>query len=124
MRKLVKDLFHQLFKQGTYGRRNFKLYLRHFIHYKQRLAKGFDDSETYSLFTTNSQWLVPRLERFIAFKAGRPATLSDTEWNEILNKILKAHKILAQDNFISGEEIKIVKEGLKLYTEWYMDLWW
>jgi len=56
MRKLVKDLFHQAFKQGSYGRRNFKLYMRHFSHYKQRLAKGFDDSETWSVSILDLWW--------------------------------------------------------------------
>lgn len=123
MKKLIEDLYNQLFKQGSCGRRNFRLYLRHFTHYKQRLINGYDDSETYSLFTTNSQWLVPRLERFITIKKGHPGDISDEEWNDILNKILKAHKIIAQDDY-SSEDIKIVKEGLKLYAEWYQHLWW
>jgi len=124
MRKLVKDLFHQAFKQGSYSRRNSKLYMRHFSHYKQRLARGFDDSETWSIFTDNSQWLVPRLERFIEIQNGHPGRISEKEWTEILNKILLAHKIIAQDDLINSEEIKIVEEGLKLYAEWYLNLWW
>lgn len=97
--------------------------MRQFRHYRQRLTKGFDDSETWSLFIDNSQWLVPRLERFIELQDCHPGSISNDEWIEILNKIILAHKIIAKDDF-QPEEKTIVEEGLKLYAEWYLNLWW
>jgi hypothetical protein len=124
MKTLLKNLYNLLFKSGAAGR-HINLLLREFELYWQRLSKGFDDSDTWCLATTNALWIVPRLERFMELRNGYPIGLSDQEWEEILNKILFAFKTIAKDDCtLTYKNDDQIKEGLELYAKYYLNLWW
>lgn len=94
---------------------------------KQRKKRGFDDSETWSLTDTISRFILPRLQRFKKIHSGMPVTLTTEEWNDILDKMILAFELTNRDNGIrdwSEEESKQVDEGLDLFREWFLNLWW
>jgi len=94
---------------------------------KQRIERGFDDSETWSLTDTICHFILPRLKRFKECGNGIPAILEEEEWNEILDKMILALKLTSKDKgsrIWTDEEEKQVDEGLDLFREWFMALWW
>jgi hypothetical protein len=94
---------------------------------KQRLLRGFDDSETWSLTDTICYFILPRLQRFKEINAGTPVPLTDEEWNTILDKMIVAFQLTCRDKgsrIWNDEESKQIDEGLDLFREWFMALWW
>ena len=92
----------------------------------QRLERGFDDSETWSLDSTIARFILPRLMRFREVNMGYPSSISEQEWNDILDRMILAFSLLAGDAaFLTGkEDQKKIDEGLDLFAKWYTSLWW
>ena len=93
---------------------------------KQRIERGFDDSETWSLDTTIASFILPRLIRFKEIKAGHPASISSEEWDSILGKMERGFEFTIKDSngFLTEDEVKQMNEGLDLFREWFFNLWW
>lgn len=98
----------------------------------QKKEFGFTDEETWSLYDNIVLFVIPRLKRFIEIikETGTyPASLtSSQEWLEILNKILfsfeKLFEISKNDVKVADEDHERIQEGLNLFGEWFLDLWW
>lgn len=94
---------------------------------KERLERGFDESETWSLFTTIASFIIPRLQAFRDIECCYPGDLPDMEtWLSILDKMLTSFKLLKEKMWwqrTDDEEITI-KEGLSLFVEHFTSLWW
>jgi len=87
---------------------------------KQRIERGFDDSETWSLCDTITCFIIPRLERFIEIN-------SNNRYIEKYEKILVALKLIERDDgmwIFTEEEQRQLEEGLKLFPEYFMHMWW
>lgn len=93
---------------------------------KQRLERGFDDSETWSLDGTISSFILPRLKRFKEVKAGFPAKFkNEDEWDLILDKMIDAFQLMKDEFSYSGdEENNRIEEGLDFFREYFHTLWW
>ena len=94
---------------------------------KQRQLRGFDDSETWSLTDTICHFILPRLQRFKEIKTNTPGQLTEQEWNAILDKMIVAFQLTCKDKgsrIWDEEESKQIDEGLDLFREWFMGLWW
>ena len=94
---------------------------------KQRQLRGFDDSETWSLTDTMCRFIIPRLKRFKEVNNGIPHPLTMDEWNTIIDKMLLAFELISREEgsrIWNDEESKQVDEGLDLFREWFMELWW
>lgn len=95
---------------------------------KQRLERGFDDSETWSLRDTIADFIVPRLERFNELTVGCPVGLTENEWNQILKKILWSFKFVqGLDNMErtpTNKEWKQYQQGIRLFAKYFTNLWW
>lgn len=93
-------------------------------HWWQRRTRGFDDSETWSLDITISEFILPRLKRFreLHDKALHPPdTLSEDEWRDIMDKIIVAHELVISETLAREKEIN---DGLILFAKYYRHLWW
>lgn len=93
----------------------------------QRLTRGWDDGDTFSLDQPLAKLIAPRLRRFNEIRAGHPASLTEEEWNAILTKMIDAFEWYASDDRWGANEfenIKKHKEGIDLFAEWYAGLWW
>ena len=94
---------------------------------EQRIERGFDDSETWSLTDTICNFIIPRLKRFMECATYIPASHTPDEWNDVLNKILLALELITRDNgsrIFTVEEYKQIDEGLDLFRKWFLSLWW
>jgi hypothetical protein len=93
---------------------------------KQRINRGFDNSETWSLYETFARFMIPRLERFREIQAecsSNPSRLSKEEWAKILAHIQKALEITLLDSWTEKDQKNYTK-GIRLFAEYFMHLWW
>jgi hypothetical protein len=92
---------------------------------QQRIERGFDDSETWSLTDTISNFIIPRLERYIEIvdnKIGR----SNIE-KQNLQTVLEAFKLIVREKgsrIWSDDETRLVERGLKIFPKIFLQLWW
>ena len=94
--------------------------------YNERKENGFDDTETWSLKTTIAKFTLPRLKWFKERHFDNPWDITFEKWDEILDNMIFSFEYYAKDEWkpISDEEFKRVEEGMKLFGEYYGDLWW
>lgn len=94
--------------------------------YSQRKENGFDDTETWSLKTTIAKFVLPRLKGFKERHFDHPCDITFEKWDEILDEMIFSFEYYAKDEWkpISDEEFKRVEKGMKLFGEYYGDLWW
>jgi len=91
----------------------------------QRLERGFDDSETWSLRDTIANFIIPRLERYE--EIANDFLIRDKSLTDDIQKFLTAMKLVSRDNgstILTVEEEKQLIEGLKAFPEIFMRLWW
>lgn len=91
---------------------------------EQRIETGFDDSETWSLNCTISNFILPRLKRFKELSEERTIR---NNLHKDLNIIIIAFELVVRDNgcWIWTEiEEKQVNKGLKLFRKNFFKLWW
>jgi hypothetical protein len=90
----------------------------------QRLTRGWDDSECWSLDISLAELILPRLKRFKQIKAGWHGENME-EWNEKLDKMIAFFEFASSDRYINAsmEEYDKYDEGLKLFVEHYYELW-
>lgn len=97
---------------------------------KQRLERGFDDSEMWSLDCTIAEFITPRLRVFKehAKQIGdHPYSITAEEWQEILSQIIEGFA-LYPDHFNwpyedSDANWKKVDKALELFHKWFFNLW-
>ncbi len=115
-----------------------------------RIRNGWDSSDTWSLDYTISKFILPRLKRFKEVNDGIPNEISkkyrdpnrkvsenmrlaSEEWNKKLDKMILAfQRIIDEDEDFHdwkdkkywNEQEKIKEDGLKLFAEYFQDLWW
>ena len=93
---------------------------------KERLKYGFDESETWSLYNTLSEFLLPRLKRYseiaptvIVIDDNMKKAIEDMIW--LLTRINEEEQ---NSEFISSEEYKKFPDIFKRFGEHFMGLWW
>lgn len=90
------------------------------IYKKQRLERGFDDTETWNLDSTISSFIVPRLRRFKEVNLCYPVELTEEEWDKILDKMITFFEHNKEVNL----EENPCPEGFDLFHKYFFDLWW
>ena len=100
---------------------------------KQRIERGFDDSETWALDHTIASFLLPRLKRFKEIANGFPSFFgSMEEWYEVIDKIISSlEKVVNHDDNtedFTADELKAydeeIQEGIDLIAKHFFHFWW
>jgi len=92
---------------------------------KQRLERGFDDSETWSLRDTIANFVIPRLERYE--EISKDFLNRDDKLVSEIKCFLNAMKLVARDRgtlILTKKEEKQMWEGLENFPKIFMSLWW
>lgn len=87
---------------------------------QQRLERGFDDTELWSLKTTIAAFCLPR------FKLLRQTWPFEQEKEVIdaMDKIIVAFEIMSRDSIVfNKEECVLVEEGLESFKKYYHAFW-
>ena len=96
---------------------------------KQRIERGFDDTEIWELCDTVYAFLLPRLIRFKELgDYSLPNGVSAEEWEEYLGKMIiflqnELFELPYDPNRDYDETDEIAKEGKKLLFEYFENLW-
>ena len=93
---------------------------------QQRLERGFDNSELWSLDGTIAKFIAPRIRAFYEdAKQGsyRPDGISREEWLEALGKIAEGFELMALDREKTEYEEAIECEALGLFSDYFFILW-
>ena len=86
---------------------------------RQRIERGFDDTECWNLDTTILQFVLPRLKRFRECTIGYPSEFESLEaWTDCLDKMIDNI-----DKIIKSEE-DADYEGFELFKKYFFNLWW
>jgi hypothetical protein len=67
------------------------------------------------------------LKRFREIDGGAPAQMSNSEWLEILDKMIMAFELIVRNDgsrIYTAFEHERIDVGLNLFREYYMALWW
>lgn len=92
----------------------------------QRLTRGWDDGDTFSLDASLAEVILPRLKRFKELNCCHPTDLAPEEWDTILDKMIAAFEFAASEErwLASPTEYQKHQEGLDLFAQHYWSLWW
>ena len=92
----------------------------------QRITRGFDDRETWSLDCTIARFVAPRLDVLRDTSVGYPPDLESQEaWTAVIDKMSQAMYLVA-DQFrreIDGNTQEYIDEGLELFSFFFQALW-
>lgn len=91
---------------------------------KQRLERGFDESELWNLDGTIAKFIYPRLKEFSECSDGiRPNGIESEEWEDILNQMVKGFELIASDKIKTDEEEELEQKALDLFSKYFFCLW-
>lgn len=92
----------------------------------QRITRGWDDSETWSLDYSLAKIILPRLKRFKEVSPMTPYGTTEAEWNATLDKMIAAFEFFGGEErwLAAHEEYGKHQEGINLFAEHYAGLWW
>lgn len=109
-------------------------------------TQGFPSREAWSYCSYAAQWSIPRLKELRNQSHGYPtslyslidknhwdditeeeSTLLCNEWQNILNKIIRAFELSLEDGdvnlYLDDQLMAEFKEGMRLYGEYFLNLW-
>jgi hypothetical protein len=87
---------------------------------KQRVERGFDNSELWSLYTGIAEFILPRLKEFAVFSAD----MNMCEEKPIqIQSAIAAFEIIVRDDITTTEEDEIISKGLDDFSEVFFRLW-
>ena len=91
---------------------------------KQRLERGFDDSETWSLRDTMARFILPRLKRYREMIDG--FIVNENGLYEDVDKAIRAFELVIKDDteWMTKEEQVEYRAGMDAFARIYMALWW
>lgn len=95
---------------------------------KQRLERGFDSSELWSLDCTIAEFIAPRLKVFRENSGDSPIGKSRTEWEKILDEMIEGFEIYPNHFNWSPEESNQnwskVYKALEHFRKYFFQLWY
>jgi len=91
----------------------------------QRLFRGWDDGDTFSLDHSLAKLIAPRLKRFKEVSIAVPYGVEEKEWAEMLDTMIASFEYFGSETrwLNPQEEIKHQK-GIDLFSKYYTSLWW
>ena len=96
------------------------------IYEKQRLERGFDSSELWSLDGTIARFIYPRLKAFLECveeEKVSPPNMIYEDWKADLEKMVKGFELISSDRIKTEDENILEEEALDLFREHFFSLW-
>jgi len=115
----IKNVNFSLIKEGDPRFEDFK---------KQRLERGFDSSELWSLDCTIASFIAPRLKAFRENSGDSPCNMDRLEWEKILDEMIEGFEIYPNHFNWSPEESNQnwskVYKALEYLHKYFFNLWY
>ena len=93
----------------------------------QRMTRGWDDSETWSLDYSLGKLILPRLKRFRELNIAYPPDMTKEQWDSIIDQMIWSFEFISSDkrwDCYDKEEWDKFYRGMTPFTEYYANLWW
>lgn len=93
----------------------------------QRIFRGWDDSETWSLDVSLARAILPRLKHFKKLNKAYPVELTFDSWNAILDEMIYSFEFISSERYYQSsdhEERERAARGFELFCKHYRSLWW
>lgn len=97
----------------------------------QMLTQGCNDRQVWAFNSEMTELTIKLLTRFKNNLNGCPSKLTPEKWYRILTQIIEGfeaqnelHNMCEYDKEMTSILEKKWKEGMKLYTKWYGNLWY
>lgn len=88
---------------------------------QQRLERGFDDSETWGLYSSIAKFILPRLRCFQEICT----SWLDEEEHKNINKMITGFSLVTDDEHdMTNEDYEVVYEALDIFAKEFFSLWW
>jgi hypothetical protein len=95
---------------------------------KQRLKRGFDDTETWNLDKTIAMFIVSRLKRFKKVTDCYPNSYESLRgWKMAIQKMIDGFELWAtKDTWsrLDKEKLAKVDKALEIFAKEFKSLWW
>lgn len=98
---------------------------RNIKFFMQRVDRGWDESEVWSLDNTSAKFLAPRLKEFKKIKTGHPQNIDIEQWDIYLDEMIFAFSSLQERSIyhFDTNTSNRIQNGLNLFSKYYHDLW-
>lgn len=97
------------------------------LYSQQRIERGFDNSELWSLEHTIARFIIPRLKAFKENSVGYPGCFkNEKEWEKVLNKMIRAFELVVRDEgslYFNDKEEKEYNQGMNAFKNYFLCLW-
>jgi hypothetical protein len=102
-----------------------RLKRRDILYFYQRITRGWDDGDTFSLDHSLAKLIYPRLKRFKELTINEPPLPEEKEWSDQLDKMIAAFEY-AGSEYRWNNPLDALKheEGVELFAKNYFRLWW
>jgi hypothetical protein len=104
-----------------------KLAKRAKVFEKQRINRGFDDSETWCLDVVIARFVLPRLKRFKEVNCAYPCYSTPEQWDSELDEMIETFEILAKDEWPEeriSQQLDKIESGLQLFARRFRQINW
>jgi hypothetical protein len=109
---------------------------------KQRINRGFDDSETWCLDRVIASFILPRLKRLKEISCAIPMYIANTEvsmpaelWNVLLDQMIETFVLIIEDKWSESEDYNTarkendkrldkINKGLHVFADYFIQLNW
>lgn len=96
---------------------------RQSIWKEQREKYGFDERETWSLYSRIALFVYPRLKMYKEYP-GRPIEMTEKQWENKIDQMLTAFEIIIKGQVDTNDvNEKIVQKGLNCFSKYFLYLW-
>uniref|UniRef100_A0A6M3JJ25 Uncharacterized protein n=1 Tax=viral metagenome TaxID=1070528 RepID=A0A6M3JJ25_9ZZZZ len=96
----------------------------------QRGRRGYADRDLWHLAGYLSGWLPEALDTYARDTHSYPGDMTESEWTSMVHAMadgFRAHRRLMDDDYGEEAEREMLMErargGLRLFAEWFADLW-
>lgn len=91
----------------------------------QRIYRGWDDSDIWSLDFTIAKFIAPRLKLLRKEEMGYPSNMTLESWNADLDKMIAAFEFASSEGRWSAphKEYDKHQDGINLFAKHFWSLW-
>ena len=90
---------------------------------EQKVKVRIDKWDTWSMDSTLAHIVLPMLQQLKKTQHGHPASMSEEEWDNILDEMIFAFENKLKDSFLPDADSERMTNGFRLFGKYYENLW-
>jgi len=90
---------------------------------EQKVKVRIDKWDTWSMDSTLAHIVLPMIQQLKKTQHGHPASMSEEEWDNILDEMIFAFENKLKDSFLPDADSERMTNGFRLFGKYYENLW-